>query len=305
MLPYFPFQHKSYQMTMGVQALDPRLLIEIDEEQYQSELALKNLLLTEEPAHYFYEQPEMEESQWEVVEILLPILAERYPQHFQLERAGTDWHWRNHLQQQEWSFCLGAGRDLELAPLDWLGRQVQEDLLLVSGIVENGLPLLGGQLCFPNGWSLAEKVGQPFLTIHETVPLFAEKLGRSSQLLLERLKPERPVWRLNWALKSLPRLNLLPQFYYELPASYEGLTSENAGERIFFRVERQVLVRLPRTGQILFLIHTYQTKVQELIANPERMHLLRGVLQTLPAEVITYKGIDPFYDQILKYLDMQ
>ncbi len=47
MLPYFPIQQEQYKMTMGTQALDPELIIEVDSARYRDELALKTHLLDE------------------------------------------------------------------------------------------------------------------------------------------------------------------------------------------------------------------------------------------------------------------
>ena len=302
-LPYFPFPHDQFAMTMGVQALLNDTLVEVDDELYAHELALKEALLSADHAHYFQALPETEAGQWEVIALLLPSLARRYPQHFSLAIDEDHWHWQNHLSGQTTSFRFGESQSLPLAPLDWMGRQVQEDLLLLGSDEKADLPLLAGQLCFPNVWSLDEKMGQPFLTIHQDVPLFIEQIGRSSQLLLERLKPERPVWRLNWALKTLPRLNQTPRFYHEIRPSRQGLTLDNIGERCFLRVERQALARLPQTRLILFTIHTYQQPLATVATNAEHAARMARVLRSVPSTTRIYKDIDEFVELAIAYLE--
>ena len=51
---------------------------------------------------------------------------------FQLDKKGADWHWRNLLLDEEQQFRYGDADSLPYEPLDWAGRQVQEDLVLVS-----------------------------------------------------------------------------------------------------------------------------------------------------------------------------
>jgi hypothetical protein len=195
---------------------------------------------------------------------------------------------------------MGDSASLPLPPLDWVGRQMQEDLLILSGNAEDGMPLVAGQLCFPNGWCLDDKMGKSFLGIHHEVPLFAHHLGRSSSLLLERLKPERPVWRINWSLKATPRLNLIPRFFAEERQAH--LTPANIGACCFLRLERQTLSRLPRTGCILFTIHTYQAPLDAVVESADVARRIAGVVRTVPEEMLLYKGIASFLDPLLTYL---
>ena len=311
MFPYFPFSSDEYKMTMGVQALGNHPLIEIDLDHYSAELALKKELLSSHYTDYFRAARGSEQMQEEVLEMLLPILARDYPQHFSLVREGDRWHWQNTLLGSEETLQLGTNFSLPLPPLDWLGRQVQEDLLILDGAED--MPLLAGQLCFPNSWSLEDKMGKPFLAIHHEVPLFAERIGRSSNLLLERLKPGRAVWRVNWSIKSSPQLNhlvrLSQQTQYssdKLPtASAPDLTPENIGERCYLRIERQTLSRLSRTHSILFTIHTYQRSLATITANAEHTRRMATVLHSTPAILLDYKGMTPFMDALLTYLASQ
>ncbi len=303
MLPYFPFGEDAFKMTLGVQALFPDCLIEIDEERYRAELALKHELLRTAYADYFQAAPGSEALQWEAIELLLPNMARHFPQHFALNVEGKHWRWHNHLLATETVFTPGDPDSFSLPPLDWLGRQVQEDLLLLSGDAASGMPLVAGQLCFPNAWWLQEKLGKSFLDIHHEVPLFAERLGRSSSLLLERLKVDRPIWRVNWACKTTPHLNLIPRFAREALQSAGELTVENVGERCFLRIERQTLSRLPRTKGILFTIHTYQAPLAEVAQDAVHARYMAGVIRTTPGETLAYKGMAPFTQALLAYLE--
>jgi dimethylamine monooxygenase subunit A len=302
LLPYFPFKEDSYKMSMGVQALYGSL-IEVENTSYLSEIKLKNALLHDTYDRYFQALPGTERLQWEAIEVLLPHMASHYSHYFALTIDGMHWTWRNTLLKEETQFVLGEQNSLPLPPLDWLGRQVQEDLLILDGSKAEGTPLVAGQLCFPNAWCLEDKLGQSFLDIHTDVPQFEKHLGRSSTLLLERLKPERAVWRVNWAFKSLSRLNLTPHFYHEVQQSYQQLTKETIGKQCMLRIERQVLVRLPRTHDILFTIHTYQDSIENVTRHAEDAYHIANVLRTTPKEMLVYKGISPFIDLLLGYLD--
>ncbi|HEY0756954.1 MAG TPA: DUF3445 domain-containing protein [Ktedonobacteraceae bacterium] len=305
MLPYFPFKDDSFKMALGVQALDSGCLIEIDEELYQQELVLKNALLQAAHHDYFQALPDSEEAQWEVVALLLQNMAEHYPRYFTCMQDGKNWLWRNHLLAEETRFVLGERASLPCSPLDWVGRQMQEDLLILRRTDAEGMSLVAGQLCFPNAWCLDDKMQQSFVAIHQSVPFFAEYLGRSSSLLLQRLKAGRPVWRLNWSFKTTARLNQTPHFHHEEVQAARQITRENAGERCFLRIERQGLVRLPVTNAVLFTIHTYQAPLAQVVTTADYAQRMYNVVKTMPAEMHLYKAIAPFADSLLEYLASQ
>jgi hypothetical protein len=196
---------------------------------------------------------------------------------------------------------VAAGRPL--APLDWMGRQVQEDLLLMGAT--EAAPLVAGQLCFPSGWCLDDKLGHSFLAIHAPVPGFAQAIGQPALKLMQRLKRDRPVWRVNWAIKPTDRLDLPPASRPSQRALRRLVTATNAGQRCFLRVERQTLSRLPRSGLILFTIHTFLTPLAELCAEPLLARRLLGILRSAPADFLAHKGITDFAAPLLAYLAAQ
>lgn len=305
MLPYFPFEQDSYAMTLGVRALRPdECLIEVDEPHYRDELALKASMLAANLRARFQALPGTEPHQWETVTELLPRMAREHPRHFSLEVEGERWRWRNHLLGTEAVFTPGEADGLPLAPLDWLGRQVQEDLLLMDGTRE-GLPMMAGHLCFPSMWCLEEKMGRPVLDIHAPVPGFGAKLGTSTVRLMEGLKPGRAVTRVNWAITVTDRLDLEPWTLPEWKHLLDGVTASNAGERCFLRLERQTLSLMPRTGAILFTIHTYRAPVATEVEEPARRRRLAAVLRTVPPETLAYKRLTPFLEPLLAYLEAE
>jgi len=303
MLHYFPFSHNTYAMTMGLQPLGARPLIEIDAPLYGGELAQKHALLNDDPCYYTQAMPGSEAAQWEALALVLHDLARHHPQHCTLHIAGERWHWHNHLLGVDAEFCYGDAATLPQAPLDWVGRQVQEDLLILAGDHTAGFPLVAGQLCFANMWCLDEKLGQSFLAIHDPVPLFAAQLGRPSTLLMERLKLERPVWRLNWSIVANNWLNLASRFAEQNRQSKQHVTAANAGERCFLRVERQGLARLPESGAVLFTIHTYLSALAEECRDHDRAERILGTVRSIPPDVLAYKGIASFHDSLCTWLE--
>ncbi|MFN8515216.1 MAG: DUF3445 domain-containing protein [Chloroflexia bacterium] len=305
MLPYFPIESDDFVMSMA-RALPVDSLIEVDLACYREELALKDAILAEDYRYYFQAPLETEPMAWESIELLLPNMVRYHPQHFGLRRDGDRWEWENRILGTTTVFTFGDAATLPLPPLDWLGRQMQEDLLLMAEDAERGTPLVAGHLCFASGWSLDEKMGQSFLTIHEPVPHFAEKIGRPADLLMQRLKVDHPTGRVGWALTTDVGLNHAPCLAHQWRQSWHGVTAENAGERCYLRLERQTFSRLPRTRAVLFTIHTYRAPIARVLATSDgadRARRLAGSIRTMPTALQGYKKLAPYREELLAYLE--
>ncbi len=141
-------------------------------------------------------------------------------------------------------------------PLKTLGRLVQEDLCLMEGGAE-GHRLTGAILCFPASWTLSQKLGRPMLSIHEGVARYSEDVGRRAQRMFDAIRPDQPLWRMNYLtyddhVLHQPRL--------------EGQRRPRPMGHFFVRCERQCLIRLPQTRAVVFSIHTYVVLAETLTA---------------------------------------
>ena len=302
-LPYFPIDSDQYVMTMA-RALPVDCLVEVDPARYREELALKAAILAEDYRYYYQAPRETEPLAWEAIELLLDNMARHHPQHFALHREGERWTWRNHLLGEALAFSLGDAATLPLPPLDWLGRQLQEDLLLLAEDAARGTPLVAGHLCFASGWSLDEKLGRSFGLIHEPVPHFAERIGRPADLLMQRLKAGHATGRVGWSLTTDPELNHAPCLA-DRRRRGEDITVRDVGERCYLRLERQTFSRLPRTRAVLFTIHTYRAPLATALAVDvaERARCLAGAIRTMPIALQGYKRIGAYREALLAYLD--
>lgn len=301
--PYFPFDER-YSLSMGTTPLQPTdPLVEIDTH-YLSEIAEKKRLLAANQSYYYHANSDTELAQWEVLEKVLKSLVAFYPAQFELTINGRNWHWHNHLTNESQQFEFENPASLPLQPLDWVGRQVQEDLLILAN--DPDVTLVAGQLCFPNDWDLNQKMGQPFLQIHHHIPKVLTPTMQAAQKLMERIVSHRPVWRLNWNFKIHNALDMSAQYFAEsrreLAEIGPTLTPSNIGERLYLRVERQTLTRLARSNAILFGIHTYQNTVANEAKDPNRARRMYQVLKSTPREVLHYKAIPFFEEALISYL---
>jgi hypothetical protein len=286
---YLPMEAGAYRLSMGLMALKPERWIEIDRH-YVRDTAEKARLLRERPEAVFAALPEAAEASRELRDRLVDHLVATFPERFRLE-SGI-------LSERE----TGARHALddELHPLDLAGRLVQEDLCLMQPGPE-GYRLTAASLCFPTRWRLAEKLGRPMAQIHTPVPFYAEKLERPVDRFFERLKPDKPVWRLNWSLTDDPALH--QPTGHSRPDVNGDIDGESAGTRIFLRVERQTLLRLPDSGAICFGIRIHQNPLRDLEDEPENAARLAAAVRELPDEVLYYKSVKPFQAPLLAYLD--
>jgi hypothetical protein len=135
-------------------------------------------------------------------------------------------------------------------PLATAGRLVQEDLCIMEkpeGAAEH--VLTGAVLCFPAGWTLAEKIGRPLIRIHKPVVPYDGELARRVQRLFDGVQVGRPLWRFN-ALGYVDPALFQPRS--------EGVPKYGAVEaQRYLRSERQTILRLPRTRAVVFGIHTF------------------------------------------------
>ncbi len=141
-------------------------------------------------------------------------------------------------------------------PLATLGRLIQADLCLMED-GSDGHVLTGAILCFPAYWTLSEKIGKALPGIHRPVPEYSDDVIRRVQRLFDAMRPETPLWRMNANLHASPAL-----FTPKRESAPESRVAVSTGA--FVRSERQVLRRLPKTGAVVFSIHTYMVRVEDL-----------------------------------------
>ncbi|HCZ35205.1 MAG TPA: DUF3445 domain-containing protein [Cytophagales bacterium] len=301
MLPYFPFA-KGFDLKMGTSPLRDEFCVAECDKHYLHEVSLKRKMLTENPEWYFLANPNTSLAQWEALDLILTGLAKNYPQHFQLSKEGNLWNWKNFLLNETHTFVWGDSNTLPFQPLEWVGRQVQEDLILLNA----DLIVVAGQLCFPSGWSLSDKMNQHFIKVHAPLPQITDNMIQSANKLLERIPAHKPVVRNNWGFRVCDWLDLSTRqseaYRKLLQETASSLQIEDVGEKVFVRVEHQTLSRLPQSNHILFTIHTYQSKLKDEVTDSQRAKVLADFVQQVPEDLLAYKQMLPITDKLKAYL---
>jgi len=289
---YAPYKSGQFRLAMGLLPLDLHDWIEPDEHM-AVELAEKGRLLREQYPAVFAVLPEVFNGSAEVLELLAAHLPARFPTLF--KREGNLLH--NLLTQQRWDLSQNV-----LHPLDLAGRLVQEDLCLMRlDTASEVYRLVGASLCFPTRWRLADKLGKALNLVHSPVPGYEAELASTMDRFFERLKVDKPVWRVNWGLIDDP--TLFQPAGHGRKGRNPDITVANAGDKLWLRMERQTLRRLPRTYDILFTIRVHVRPLSELATHPERAAELASTIRSMPEPMRLYKSLPPFLDAVLGWLD--
>jgi hypothetical protein len=151
---------------------------------------------------------------------------------------------------------VGLDRDW---PMRTLGRLVQEDLCLMEAEGAEHM-LTGAILCFPASWTLSEKLGRVMTGIHVPVEPYTQEVARRVQRLFDAIRPEQPLWRMNYLTYADPTL-------HQPRLESDRRPRPDANTRVFVRSERQCLMRLPQTRAVVFSIHTYVLRLEDLPAD--------------------------------------
>jgi hypothetical protein len=177
-----------------------------------------------------------------------------------------------------------------------LGRAWEPDLLLLRTIGDSQPELVGGCVCFPSSWSFEEKVGHPLDAIHTPVPTFNAQFASPVKQFLARMKPGVSWERINWGLSRTPELNQHPN--RRLPR----LDASVDMNEVWFRIEYQSLVALPRSNGILFGIRLIIEQLSRLYQDPAFAAGLSRALATMPESVATYKGLQASRQRLIDLL---
>jgi hypothetical protein len=247
----FPFSEDQYMYSVN---LEPHFrggptdafntAFDVDEH-YIGECRERAMVLRQDPNRCMV-LPHMMQAQWDTLELIMESLAGDYPDHFQLDRAGRNWTWRNRPLGIEDRFVFGVADSLPYEPFEYITRPAQGDFTLQDQR-DGNLYMDGGMVTTQADWSLEFDLGMTFHEWHGPVPL-AHDMGifdRALQYLL-RVQYGRPARRLNWTMTVNPRLDTSPENYPIWGPDRTTITAGIVGSRLHLRVELQTFFRLPR-----------------------------------------------------------
>jgi len=283
-----PFQHSPYDgssepFTVGLKPIGEASWLEPDPFLIRH-LAVKEGLFAEELDIVFRQEPDTEDAQKEVLDLVADHLGRCHP--------------GSHRVSSNEIVLAESGRQVALGDRPALltaSRLVQEDLVLMCP-GPDGYRLAAASLCFPSSWSLTEKFGRSMTGIHDNVPGFnGGRMGRMVARIFENLKAGQLLERFNWSV--YPDGDL----HHPQPKQIRFKIDDSSLARLFLRVERQTLRRLPGSGDILFTIKIHHDPLAALESHEDTSRLAAGLrlqLLALDGDQLAYKGLTDTRDAL-------
>jgi hypothetical protein len=284
---HLPFDPGPFRMAMNLVTVPEPAWFEIDD-RYAEEMAERRALMRDRTAEVFAAEPSAAAACAETLAMVSEHLLRVHPAWFEADAAGV------HDRLTGWRGPLPSD------PLVRAGLLVQEDLCLIQESPD-GPRLTAGVLCFPTRWRLTEKVGRPLADVHGGVPFYAERLARPVDRFMTHLKPSSIAARLNWSVIDNGAL-FQPTGKWNLGPAPE-ITAANAGDRLFLRVERQTLRRLPVSDAVLFGIRVHSYPLRQVVRTPDIAARLAAAVRALPEMMARYKSLPGLRLALLAWLD--
>ncbi|WP_379921680.1 DUF3445 domain-containing protein [Erythrobacter sp. R86502] len=198
-----------------------------------------------------------------------------------------------HTPGRELAAMLGVKGALPEAAL-----AVHEDLcLLTQRKGEDVYRLIGAAVAWPSDWRPADKIGLPLRALHAPIQGYAEHLATGVDRFMATLRPGPIYARCNWFIAATDERRWLPDRPPQ--EAFAHVTTENAGETLFVRSERQTLRRLPQTGAILFTIGIYVEPLGSL--SSANIAMLGKAVQSLVSGEGDRRGTPAYADSLIAY----
>jgi len=145
-------------------------------------------------------------------------------------------------------------------PLRTLGQVIQEDICLMQKVGDEHV-LTGAVLCFPASWTLAEKFMRPLIGIHVPVAEYDDNIAKRVQRLFDGVRVGRPLWRKN-------------ALWYDDPLLFTPRPEDAPRDPVpaqtgaYLRSEKQCILRLPKSDAVVFSIHTFMVRREQVLQAP-------------------------------------
>lgn len=281
-----------------------RHIVDLGGPEYPMIMAERRRILDADP-HRVKVRPGMELACWDLLLYYLRDLGLSNPGTMHLTEYGdARFHWRNDLLGTDQYFVLGVDDSVPNGPLDFLAREVPDDLLLV--IERDGhLYFDAGAVTFAAAWSVSFDVGMDMYEIHAPVPgLTRQGIVARAEQFLRRLPADQVYRRVNWTLSASdsPKLDVsleeLPEWADDIPQ----MLRDRDFDRVHLRIELEHFIRLPMTGAVTFNIRTFMASLEEIRRIPEWAGQLATVIETLSEPIAAYKGFLEYRDDVVAHL---
>ena len=270
-----PYRNGDGGVKVGLEPIKEADWLEIDS-LFDSEIELKKKLYESNYKEIHQELDLSLKSQYELLEILKTHLNQYHPSH-KITATETS------------------------TPLKNASLMVQEDLVLMLPAEEKYF-LGAASLCAPSNWSLKEKFNSSLIELHKDVPSYEKKIGSRVNNLFNKLPNDRIFQRFNWSIYEEATL-FQPARSKSVVERSKSITDKNAGDRLFIRVERQTIRRLPKTQAVAFTIRVHVDPLSSIKEDLSLVRDLKKALENLSEGMKRYKSLGPIETPLVGWLD--
>lgn len=183
------------------------------------------------------------------------------------------------------------------SPLEAAAARVSDDLCILLPDERREWVLRAASLVAPTFWSLGDKIGQPLAGLHTTVPAANPGLVSRISRMFDGLTPGKVLERFNWTVQAGPA-RFTPSSE-PLKAMARAAPDQAALELLHFRVERQTISKMPRTGAVVFTIRTCIDPLAAALPDADHVRAFEAAWSGIDPALADYKGW-PVYERLVR-----
>lgn len=195
-----------------------------------------------------------------------------------------------------------------LEPLAFLSRLVEEDLILVEE--RDGRDVItAASNAYTSSGRIVSSVGRHMDFAHHLVPGLNQTLGPRIDRILANIRQGIPVERFNWMITPIAARLFPEHSHTAMAAASAEVAKRLAGdpglspELLWLRVERQTLVRLPRTGARAFSIFTYSDPLGSIAGDRDSLAAIHRLLGELGPERLGYAAMTEIATPVRSWIE--
>jgi len=294
----------------GLKPLAWECLLQIDQRCFGKEIKLKKALVEPSGKYRKLVTAGLDtriDAQKELLDLVVDNLKSYHREYFEV----TDEFVKSHITGDTFWFSK-----YEDEPLDLLAKLVQEDFIILDfDDNESCWRFASGFAAFSfvelgiNGERSFMKPGEDVATIHTPVPGFNPTIYKQVSNYFKALKGDNAFWRANWFVTQLEGISPFEEEILHGEEAEErfrpdGLDDETKSgtsimdlgtrsiQELAVRSEYQTIFKLPKSGCLVFGIHSYIDPLESLIVTPKAAAMVARTTMNMDKNTLKYRGIN-------------
>jgi len=195
--------------------------------------------------------------------------------------------------------ATGARADPALPPM-WAASLLCADDLCLMERRDGRWVLSAVSLCSPTFFTVAESLGKSLDELHGPVPGFEDRFLPRVARMFDALAAGPILERSNWTVTASGEAYLPSSA--PVRAKVPDIPPGEAGSRVFLRVERQTLQKLPDTEGVLFTIRAWRNPLNDLKSEPDRLAAFAAAWRGASDDFRAYKGLAAYDTLVAAFL---